>query len=288
LPRTDITSAPGPDTQQYYRLKDIRAMYPAVREVYLRYLDNWGLIVPAVRTGADIFYSFTDLLVVKQVAAGLERGARFQAVLKALVAERAGQLAFDFRPSRGEAHPAKVIALERPSAPAAPARFAPPDPGSPGSSGIAALAAQYFTDGTALDDGSVATQEAAAAAYRHALLIDPGLVPALVNLANIHYARDQSIEAQALYERAIRLEPDCFEAHFNLGNIYHDLGRYEEAQACYRDALALNAAYPDAHFYLAVTLEKMGQSHDAKPHWRIYQQLAPQGEWIELAREFSD
>ena len=45
---------------------------------------------------------------------------------------------------------------------------------------------------------------------------------------------------------------------------------------------------PDAHFYLAVTLEKMGRSVDARPHWRAYERLAPQGEWVELAKEFSD
>jgi len=44
----------------------------------------------------------------------------------------------------------------------------------------------------------------------------------------------------------------------------------------------------DAHFYLAVTFEKMGLSQDARPHWRAYQQLAPQGEWVELAKEFSE
>ena len=110
--------------------------------------------------------------------------------------------------------------------------------------------------------------EQAAAAYRKALVIDPDLVPAIVNLANIHYARDELIEAQALYERAIGLDPHCFEAHFNLGNIHHDLGRYEDALVCYRDAVALNPGYPDAHFYLAVTLEKTGQSPEAKPHWR--------------------
>ena len=53
--------------------------------------------------------------------------------------------------------------------------------------------------------------ESAAAAYRKALIIDPDLVPAIVNLANIHYARDELIEAQALYERAIGLESDFFE-----------------------------------------------------------------------------
>jgi tetratricopeptide (TPR) repeat protein len=130
--------------------------------------------------------------------------------------------------------------------------------------------------------------EGAAAAYRKALVVDPDLVPAIVNLANIHYARDEMIEAQALYERAIGLDPDCFEAYFNLGNIHHDLGRYELALGCYRGAVRLNGAYPDAHFYLAVTLEKTGHSAEAKPHWRAYQELAPAGEWVDLAREFSE
>ena len=80
----------------------------------------------------------------------------------------------------------------------------------------------------------------------------------------------------------------CNVAEFNLGNIHHDLGRYEDALACYRDAVTLNDSYADAHFYLAVTLEKTGRSPEAKPHWRAYQELAPEGEWIELAREFSE
>ena len=106
--------------------------------------------------------------------------------------------------------------------------------------------------------------------------------------AHLHYSHDEIAEAQALYERAIALEADVFEAHFNLGNILHDLGRYPKAQACYREALRLNPGFADAHFYLAVTLEKHGQSQEARHHWRAYQQLAPQGEWVALAREFSD
>ena len=123
---------------------------------------------------------------------------------------------------------------------------------------------------------------------RQALEADPYLIPALINLGNLHYGQDELVEAQALYERALLLAPDVYEAHFNLGNVYHDLGRFEVARGCYEQALALNPEYADAHFYLAVTLEKIGRSQDAKPHWRAYQQLAPNGEWIDLAREFSE
>jgi Tfp pilus assembly protein PilF len=57
---------------------------------------------------------------------------------------------------------------------------------------------------------------------------------------------------------------------------------------CYQEALRLNPSYPDTHFYLAVTYEKIGLSQEAKPHWRSYRQLAPHGEWVELAKEFSE
>jgi tetratricopeptide (TPR) repeat protein len=209
-------------------------------------------------------------------------------VLRSLLAEHQGQLQLDFHASVSS--PAKVVSL-----PARP-RKTPDRAATPIASGNAfpfsdpqaALAAKYFIEGSKLDDGDERKMEEAAAAYRRALVIDPALVPAIVNLANIHYAQDELIEAQALYERAIGLDQDCFEAHFNLGNIHHDLGRYDDALVCYRDAVTLNPGYPDAHFYLAVTLEKTGHSPEAKPHWRTYQELAPDGEWIELAREFSE
>src|SRR5262249_1006550 len=120
------------------------------------------------------------------------------------------------------------------------------------------LAEGYFRAASLLDNGDETKRDEAAAAYRKALEIDPYLVAALINLANIHYGRDELAEAQALYERAIGLEGDFFEAHFNLGNIYHDLGRFAEAQTCYLEAVRLNPTYADGHFYLAVTLEKMG------------------------------
>jgi tetratricopeptide (TPR) repeat protein len=200
-------------------------------------------------------------------------------VLRTLLASREGQLTFDFRL---EAQPAKVLQLKRPEPPPMASlmdAWAVPE---------SSTAEEYFLSASILDDGDPANFDDALGGYRHALEVDPYMVPALINLANIHYARDEIAEAQALYERAIALDPEVFEAHFNLGNILHDLGRYAQAQARYRDALRLNAAYPDAHFYLAVTLEKNGQSQEARPHWRAYQQLAPNGEWVSLAKEFSD
>jgi tetratricopeptide (TPR) repeat protein len=271
-------------------VRDIRHLYPRITENHLRYLEKWGLIRPASSAaGAERAYDFNDVATIKQLAQELERAVPLKVALRALAAERAGQLQLDFHSTNTPA--AKVLTLpHRQPKPQMPNRAAGPasGPSYPFSDPQSALAAKYFVEGSRLDDGDEKKMASAAAAYRKALVSDPDLVPAIVNLANLHYARDELIEAQALYERAIGLDPDCFEAHFNLGNIHHDLGRYPDALVCYRDAVALNPGYPDAHFYLAVTLEKTGHSPEAKPHWRTYQELAPNGEWIELAREFSD
>lgn len=275
--------------------RQVRSLYPGITENHLRYLEKWGLLRHQSHVPRDMRqYTFPDLLAIKQVAAELERGTPLKLILRALAAERQGQMQFDFQDpvSSGDAPRAKVIALDQHRArrDALRPQPAPRDPSGqfPFADPQSALAAKYFVEGSRLDDGEEQNMESAAAAYRKALIIDPDLVPAIVNLANIHYARDELIEAQALYERAIGLEVDCFEAHFNLGNILHDLGRFDRALVCYRDAVALNPGYPDAHFYLAVTLEKTGHSPEAKPHWKAYQELAPDGEWVELAKEFSE
>jgi tetratricopeptide (TPR) repeat protein len=277
-----LAGVPTPETlkRQYYAMRDLLARYRLLREDHLRYLTKCGVIRPVVRTNADTFFAFPDLAAIKQVNDDLARGIPFTRIVRPLLAARGGQLVLDFRL---DAAPAKVIALAHRQPGAAGVRREPASGGR-----TPALAEEYFRAGSALDDGDEAKQEEAAAAYRKALELDPYLVAALINLANIHYSRDELAEAQALYERAIGLEPGFFEAHFNLGNIYHDVGRFTEAQGCYREALRLNPFYADAHFYLAVAFEKMGLSDEARPHWRAYQQLAPQGEWVELAREFSE
>ena len=269
---------PSPDSVHISK-RQLLERYKHVREDHLRYMQKWGLIRPSHREQGDLFFSFADVSIVRQADEAVAGGAKFRSVLRNLLASRNGQLTLDFRL---DAQLAKVLQLKRREPPPM-AALLDPAPVVEESS-----AAQYFAAASILDDGAPENFDEAATAYRRALEIDPYLVPALINLANIHYSRDEIAEAQALYERAIALEPDIFEAHFNLGNIFHDLGRYREAQGCYRDALKLNPTYADAHFYLAVTLEKNGQSQEARAHWKAYQQLAPNGEWVELAREFSD
>lgn len=298
-----VMAGSGDPGAALYTTRAIRGLYPALRDDHLRYLERWGLIRPVAqgKTRQDTSYGFADLAVIRQASAELARGLTFRAVLRSLVAERTGQLAFDFQPAKTESQPAKVVTLRpRPRAGAGSMGG-----GSGGAVGLAAgpvlvpggapvsedafeAASGHFTEASSLDSGDDDQQQAAILGYRRALALDPRMVAALVNLANLHYAHDAGPEAEALYEKALTIEPTCFEARFNLGNVYHDTGRFEEAVKCYVQALAVDQGYADAHFYLAVTLEKLGRSGEARPHWVAYQRLAPNGEWVELAREFSD
>ena len=270
---------------RYHSVRQIRELYPRVREDHLRYLEKWNLVRSVVRTKNGRYYEFQDLRVIRQVSERLAGGVSFRAALRALVAARDGQLTLDFSQRMGEANPVKVVALT----PRSDCENVASEPQSWQSSPAKlSLAAKYFHEGASCDEGTEEDQSRALLAYRKALLLDPNLVPALVNLANIYYARDELVEAQALYERAMHLDTECFEVYFNLGNIHHDLGRYLDALENYRIAVGINRGYPDAHFYLAVTLEKIGHSAEAKAHWLAYRELAPEGEWVELAKEFSE
>jgi tetratricopeptide (TPR) repeat protein len=295
--------------QTLYGSRAIRELYPGLREDRLRYLERWGVIRPERIAGGERFYAFADLAVLRQASAELAKGVPFRSVVRDLRAMRQRQLAdapgaqlsFDFQASR-ETAPAKVIALAARPAPAPDAQTAS-GAGAALASALAsgpgpaprtddpqrlARAAACFAEGAALDTGDPARDDAAMAAYRQAAALDPTMTAALVNLANIHYARDRAIEAEALYEKALAIDPSSFEGQYNLGNVLHDSGRFDAAARCYRGALAIDPGYADAHFYLAVTLEKLGRSADAKPHWIAYRRLAPSGEWVELAREFSE
>ena len=94
---------------QHYGVRDILAMYPALRVDHLRYLEKWGFIKPAFRNNADTFFGFSDLTTLRRLCDELQQGASFRAALRDLQASRTGQLAFDFRL---DAQPARIIELK--------------------------------------------------------------------------------------------------------------------------------------------------------------------------------
>ena len=84
-----------------------------------------------------------------------------------------------------------------------------------------------------------------------------------------------------------------------LGHLSNGLGYYRFAyngsNKAYVGVMAQEVGFvrPDAverggDGYLRVHYEKLGLSSEAAPHWQAYQQHAPKGEWVELAKEFSE
>ena len=270
---------------KHYGQRDVLAMYPALREDHLRYLQKWGFIRSTFQNNADKYFEFGDLTLLRQVHADLQQGASFRGILRDLQASRAGQLTFDFRI---DAEPARILTLtprERTAAgrrrPAPPRTDHRPRVRSPRPRSTSSPARCWTM---AAPSGK---------RRRHRPIAARSTTTRISSLPSSISRTSATPATNWPRRRPSTSDPSCsnpsyFEAYFNLGNIHHDHGRYTDAEQCYAEALALNPDYPDAHFYLAVTLEKMGRSSEARQHWRDYQDLAPQGEWVELAREFSD
>src|SRR5204862_3784487 len=139
--------------------RDLLARYRFLREDHLRYLVKCSIIQPVLRTNADTFFAFPDVAAIKQANDAVAEGVSFKSAVRALLASRQGQLAFDFRL---DAAPAKILALQRPEKPS----LQTPSTGSPRDT---ALAEEYFRAGSARDDGYESTREQAAAASRRSL-----------------------------------------------------------------------------------------------------------------------
>ena len=259
----------------------VRTRFPSLRDEHLRSLAQWRLVQP-VRAQGETSYSFADLAVLREVHEALDQGRPLRAVVRTLLAARQGQLTLFDAAQGSEEGRARVVALTR--------REPSPDDKRPtADAGIDTGRAELaFERAMALESSPGHSRATVRQAYRDALAHDPDLVPALINLGNLHYADGHLPEAAALYAQALHLAPDAFEGWFNLGHTHHDAGRFALAAQCYARALTIGPESADACFYLAVAYEKLGRSQEARPLWQRYQQLAPDGEWIALARDFAE
>ncbi len=106
--------------------------------------------------------------------------------------------------------------------------------------------------------------EKAEAAYRTALRLAPGFVPALVNLAELKRALGDTAEEAVLLERAHSLEPENADAVHALALLRVRQGRREEALPLLAEAVRLapeSARY--AHVY-AVALDSLDRPEEAR------------------------
>ena len=112
-------------------------------------------------------------------------------------------------------------------------------------------------------------QDQAAAACRRALIIDPELVPAIVNLANIHYARATSSSRRRRSTNGRSCSTGSASRPLNLGNIHHDLSRYQGGGRLLPGKRCAQPRIRRRAFLSRGDAREDGTVLEAKPHWRI-------------------
>lgn len=124
----------------------------------------------------------------------------------------------------------------------------------------------------------------AASGFERTLELDPDNLKALVNLGEIHYARGELRKAFDYYQRAATVAPRLPLVQVNRGNIALQMNRLEIAEEALRRALALGEERPSLHFNLAVIAEQRGQLATAAREYRAEVAAHPQAfkAWVNL------
>lgn len=95
-------------------------------------------------------------------------------------------------------------------------------------------------------------------AWRKAVALNPGLVPAHLNLGKIYREQGDRAAAVRAYEAAAALDPGCEPALRNLSALYFATGRLDECERICRRRLELAPNQPAALVSLAECFERKG------------------------------
>jgi tetratricopeptide (TPR) repeat protein len=115
--------------------------------------------------------------------------------------------------------------------------------------------------------------EAAAHAYERAILADPSLPDAYLNLGCLLHEAGQYSRAERAYRRGLDACGEHAELRYNLGILMEDAGRKIEAAAAYEAALAKEPGLADCHYNLALLCEQLGRPKEAIRHMSQYRRL---------------
>ncbi len=90
------------------------------------------------------------------------------------------------------------------------------------------------------------------------------------------------------YQQALSLDPYLIPAYNNLANLQEKQRQFDAAMETYGKALALSPQEPLLHFNLAVIQEKQGKIFEAYDHYRQYVKLSsnPDPQIVELIKNF--
>jgi tetratricopeptide (TPR) repeat protein len=281
-----------------YTLRDAARLF-RLSESRLRYWEKSGFIARTSEVSGRRYYTFQDLIGIRAARELLDEGVPLRNVHKSLRALRdslpkvsrplsslrivadgqklvvrdgrggsydpmTGQLVLDFEVTSLRDDVVRVLKRS-------------------GQENEHRRAYESYLEGCKLDEEE-RTFDAAEAAYRRAIELDPSLANALTNLGNLMFKRDRLNEAEQLYARALKIDPEQPEAYYNLGFLLFERGQVAQAIDSFEHALASDPSFADAHFNLAMAYQEIGKGSQARPHWEAYLKLDPESQWAEIAR----
>ncbi|MGA8185323.1 MAG: tetratricopeptide repeat protein [Terriglobia bacterium] len=113
-------------------------------------------------------------------------------------------------------------------------------------------------------------REGATAAFREALRLDPGYLPARLKLAESLLTSGKQEEAGRMYEAIIKDHPQVAEAYYGLGRIRTAKGDLPGAVESYQKACELFPAYGAAHYALATAYRRLHDLEKSKEQLKLH------------------
>lgn len=118
--------------------------------------------------------------------------------------------------------------------------------------------------------------QAAVDEHEQALLADPRLVRAHINLIRLYGTLGQPGKAEEHYRAVVAIDPALAEAHYNYAYLLMTSGKLDDAAQQFRTAIERKPDYRMAHFNLGRILVQQGKIQEAIEH--LQKTLAPDDE----------
>jgi tetratricopeptide (TPR) repeat protein len=126
-------------------------------------------------------------------------------------------------------------------------------------------------------------EKSAEAAYREALLLNPQLLPAYLNLADLYRSQSNDADARQLLLKALAVDPDNGPTLHALGLLETRSGQAETALKYLQQAAALETEGTRHRFVYGIALHDLGQPEQAIAQLQSLLRSVPQSEEVLLA-----
>jgi Tfp pilus assembly protein PilF len=121
--------------------------------------------------------------------------------------------------------------------------------------------------------------------FKRALILNPDLNEARLNLANVYFLNGRLDLARNEYSNLLSRNVDDPRVYFNLGWIYLAQDEYDTAYDCFTKCLGKTINFYDGHYGLALVAKARNEETLVKFHLEKYLEYEPDGHWAQKAKD---